>query len=288
MIEREATVKISSDLLANLLGDQGANGRLVRIAPEGYYEVTLALQAEATRRSCPSLPPPSSRRAGARGPADRGRALGAGAPGGASMARTLKVAIAGWDRWPVGRARRSADAGAEAGGRRDPSPLHAGKDVGAVLGLPRKLKVKVEGDPDRFFRKVRPTSLSCAPRPAQGRQAPDRRPHRPPRQRPDALRELVWRCRPGRPPSRSWTVSRRGRRCPSSPPGQPGLRHGRPRPRPDRSVPPRAAGLRHPRRRRGDAQAAAAAARGAGSTSAVPEGGHEGTVRTWASSSRRT
>jgi hypothetical protein len=45
MIEREATVKISSDLLANLLGGtKAANGRLVRIAPEGFYEVTLALQ----------------------------------------------------------------------------------------------------------------------------------------------------------------------------------------------------------------------------------------------------
>ena len=45
MIEREATVKISSELLANLLGGaKAANGRLVRIAPEGFYEVTLALQ----------------------------------------------------------------------------------------------------------------------------------------------------------------------------------------------------------------------------------------------------
>lgn len=45
MIEREATVKIASDLLANLLGGTKAvSGRLVRVAPEGYYEVTLALQ----------------------------------------------------------------------------------------------------------------------------------------------------------------------------------------------------------------------------------------------------
>ena len=45
MIEREATVKISSDLLANLLGGtKAANGRLVRISSEGYYEVTLSLQ----------------------------------------------------------------------------------------------------------------------------------------------------------------------------------------------------------------------------------------------------
>ena len=46
MIEREATVKISSDLLANLFGGttKVANGRLVRISDEGYYEVTLTLQ----------------------------------------------------------------------------------------------------------------------------------------------------------------------------------------------------------------------------------------------------
>ena len=47
MIEREATVKISSDLLVNLLGEgakSGVKGRLVRIAEDGYYEVTLTLQ----------------------------------------------------------------------------------------------------------------------------------------------------------------------------------------------------------------------------------------------------
>lgn len=45
MIEREATVKISSDLLANILGGaKAANGRLVRVSQDGYYEVTLSLQ----------------------------------------------------------------------------------------------------------------------------------------------------------------------------------------------------------------------------------------------------
>ncbi len=45
MIEREATVRVSSELLANLLnGTKAANGRLVRVSDEGYYEVTLALQ----------------------------------------------------------------------------------------------------------------------------------------------------------------------------------------------------------------------------------------------------
>ena len=47
MIEREATVKISCDLLISLLGEgakSGVKGRLVRIAEDGYYEVTLTLQ----------------------------------------------------------------------------------------------------------------------------------------------------------------------------------------------------------------------------------------------------
>jgi 4-hydroxy-tetrahydrodipicolinate reductase len=72
------------------------------------------------------------------------------------MARTLKVAIAGLG--PVGQSVARAVLQIPAlklVAAADPSPLHAGKDVGAVLGLPRKIKVKVEGDPDRFFRKVR-------------------------------------------------------------------------------------------------------------------------------------
>jgi hypothetical protein len=45
MIEHEATVKVSSDLLANLLGGtKTVSGKLVRVAEEGFYEVTLALQ----------------------------------------------------------------------------------------------------------------------------------------------------------------------------------------------------------------------------------------------------
>jgi hypothetical protein len=37
MIEREAAIKIYSDVL----GAKGAKGRLIRVAPEGYYEVTV-------------------------------------------------------------------------------------------------------------------------------------------------------------------------------------------------------------------------------------------------------
>jgi hypothetical protein len=72
------------------------------------------------------------------------------------MARTLKVAIAGMG--PVGQAVARAvlqTPSLKLVAAADPAPLHAGKDVGVVLGLPRKIRVKVEGDPDRFFRKVR-------------------------------------------------------------------------------------------------------------------------------------
>jgi hypothetical protein len=72
------------------------------------------------------------------------------------MARTLKVAIAGLG--PVGlavaRAVREVPA-LKLVAASDPAALVAGKDMGTLLGLPRKLGVKVEGDPDRFFRKVK-------------------------------------------------------------------------------------------------------------------------------------
>ncbi len=48
MIEREATVKISCELLGSLLGGaKTVNGKLVRVAQEGFYEVILALQGGA-------------------------------------------------------------------------------------------------------------------------------------------------------------------------------------------------------------------------------------------------
>jgi hypothetical protein len=37
MIEREAPIKIYNEVL----GAKGARGKLVRIAPEGFYEVTI-------------------------------------------------------------------------------------------------------------------------------------------------------------------------------------------------------------------------------------------------------
>jgi 4-hydroxy-tetrahydrodipicolinate reductase len=72
------------------------------------------------------------------------------------MPRTLKVAVAGLG--PVGQSVARAvlqSPGLKLVGAVDPSPLHAGKDLGTVLGLPRRLRVKVDGSPDRFFRKVR-------------------------------------------------------------------------------------------------------------------------------------
>ena len=72
------------------------------------------------------------------------------------MPRPLKVAVAGLG--PVGQevARRILEIPAlKLVAAADPAPLHAGKDLGAVLGLPRRLRIKVEGNPDRFFRRVR-------------------------------------------------------------------------------------------------------------------------------------
>jgi hypothetical protein len=72
------------------------------------------------------------------------------------MARTVKVAIAGLG--PVGQSLARAvlqTPGLKLVAVTDPSPQYGGKDLGLVLGLPRKLKIKVEGRPERFFKKVR-------------------------------------------------------------------------------------------------------------------------------------
>ncbi len=41
MIEREAPIRIYSEILANTLGAKVAKGRLIRVAPEGFFEVLL-------------------------------------------------------------------------------------------------------------------------------------------------------------------------------------------------------------------------------------------------------
>ncbi len=43
MIEREAAIKIYNETL----GAKGAKGRLVRVASEGFYEVTLDVQGRS-------------------------------------------------------------------------------------------------------------------------------------------------------------------------------------------------------------------------------------------------
>jgi 4-hydroxy-tetrahydrodipicolinate reductase len=67
------------------------------------------------------------------------------------MARTLKVALAGLG--PVGQATARLilqTPGLKLVAAVDPAPAYAGKDLGAVLGLTRKLRLKVEGRPERF------------------------------------------------------------------------------------------------------------------------------------------
>ena len=48
-----------------------------------------------------------------------------------------------------------ATEGLQVVGATDVAPDQAGRDLGAVLGLPRKVRVKVDGDPDHFLRKTR-------------------------------------------------------------------------------------------------------------------------------------
>jgi hypothetical protein len=56
MIEREAPVRIYSEILANTLGAKVAKGRLVRVAPDGFYEVLL----EASGKNYTTLLPVQS------------------------------------------------------------------------------------------------------------------------------------------------------------------------------------------------------------------------------------
>lgn len=72
------------------------------------------------------------------------------------MRRGLKVVHVGLG--PIGQAVARlvlSTEGLQIVGATDPSADLAGKDLGVVLGLPKKLRVKVSGDPDRFLRKVR-------------------------------------------------------------------------------------------------------------------------------------
>ena len=50
-------------------------------------------------------------------------------------------------------------------GATDPSPDLAGKNLGAVLGLTKRLRLKVDGNPERFVRKARADPPGPRPRP---------------------------------------------------------------------------------------------------------------------------
>jgi 4-hydroxy-tetrahydrodipicolinate reductase len=72
------------------------------------------------------------------------------------MPREVKVVFLGLG--PIGRgiAKIALETeGIKIVGATDPSPEHAGKDLGVVLGLTRKLRIKVQGDPAKFIRKVK-------------------------------------------------------------------------------------------------------------------------------------
>ncbi len=72
------------------------------------------------------------------------------------MARPLKVVLVGLGPIGQGIARLVLGTeGLQVVGATDLSPQFAGKDLGQVLGLPRKLRIKVAGDPVRFVRKAR-------------------------------------------------------------------------------------------------------------------------------------
>jgi 2,4-diaminopentanoate dehydrogenase len=72
------------------------------------------------------------------------------------MPRTLKVAVAGLG--PVGQALARLvlqTPGLKLVAAADPAPRHAGQDLGLLLGLPRRMGLKVEADPERWLRKTR-------------------------------------------------------------------------------------------------------------------------------------
>ncbi|HVD76702.1 MAG TPA: hypothetical protein VNH43_03800, partial [Vicinamibacteria bacterium] len=72
------------------------------------------------------------------------------------MARPLKVVHVGLGPIGHGIARLVAETdGLQIVGATDPFPDHAGKDLGTLLGLPRRLRIKVDGNPERFLRRAR-------------------------------------------------------------------------------------------------------------------------------------
>jgi len=71
------------------------------------------------------------------------------------MPRTVKVAVVGLGSVGQAVTRLLLQTPAvKVVGAADPAPASAGKDLGVALGLPRRLRIKVNGDPDRFIRKL--------------------------------------------------------------------------------------------------------------------------------------
>lgn len=72
------------------------------------------------------------------------------------MSRPLRVAVYGLGSIGKSIARLLLESdGLQLVGATDLSPDQAGKDLGVVLGLPRRLRVKIESDPARLARKMR-------------------------------------------------------------------------------------------------------------------------------------
>jgi len=72
------------------------------------------------------------------------------------MARGLRVVLCGLGPIGAGIARLVLETeGLQVVGATDIAPDKAGKDLGSVLGLPRRLRVKVEGDPARLLRRTK-------------------------------------------------------------------------------------------------------------------------------------
>jgi 4-hydroxy-tetrahydrodipicolinate reductase len=72
------------------------------------------------------------------------------------MSKDLRVILSGLGPIGQGIGRLALAAqGLRVVGATDISPTHAGKDLGTVLGLPKKLRIKVEADPARLLRKTR-------------------------------------------------------------------------------------------------------------------------------------
>ncbi|HLA79969.1 MAG TPA: dihydrodipicolinate reductase [Vicinamibacteria bacterium] len=72
------------------------------------------------------------------------------------MGRALKVVQVGLGPIGQGITRLVLEAeGLQLIGATDPSPEHAGKDLGVVLGLPKKLRIKIAPDPEKFLAKAK-------------------------------------------------------------------------------------------------------------------------------------